>query len=100
MRTVRRTAARRLDKLVSARRKLVELEPGGHPERPLEVASAAVVELRAEGFLCPDCGGAQRCSEHRAEVVQGRSLRVVELSCRSCSAQLTLYFLIVEPLLN
>ncbi len=99
-RTLRRCGERKFDKLVSARRKLIALEPGGSPERPLEVASASVVEPRAEAFACPECGAALRCREHRAELVQGKPLRIVDLTCRTCASELTLYFRVIERVLN
>ena len=99
-RTLRRTRERELDKLASARRRLLALEPGGTPALPLEVPSAAVIELRAQSIPCPDCDGPLRVSEHRASEHSGELLRNVELACRNCGAPLTLFFRIVVPRLN
>jgi predicted RNA-binding Zn-ribbon protein involved in translation (DUF1610 family) len=99
-RTLRRNSERRQDKLSAARRKLVQLEPGGSPERPIEVASAAVVEPRAESFPCPDCGGALRSELHEVRSEGSHLLREVSLRCRVCGDPLTLYFRVAEPWLN
>jgi hypothetical protein len=99
-RTLRRQLERSADKLAEARRKLLALEPGGSPAHPLEVASAAVIERRAESFACPDCRGALRVVRHDAEEHEGRLLRPVELACRDCGAPLTLYFRVAPALLN
>lgn len=99
-RTLRRNLARSQDKLSGARRKLLALEPGGSPGRPIEVDSAAVVEPRAESFRCPDCEGALRCEDHAASREAARLVRTVALVCRDCGAPLKLYFRVVEPLLN
>lgn len=94
-RNLRRELERSDDKLARARRRLIALEPGGSPERPIDVASASVIEARAEGVACPDCAGALRVQEHGARAHQGELLRPVVLACRSCGAPLTLFFRIV-----
>ena len=94
-RSLRRSLERSEDKLAHARRRLIALEPGGSPERPIEVSSAAVIEARAESVVCPDCSGELRIAEHRAEALQDALLRVVQLKCRRCGAPLTLFFHIV-----
>jgi uncharacterized protein with PIN domain len=99
-RTERRDLASRLEKLAEARRKLIALEPGGTPERPLEVSSAAIVEPRAESFACPDCNGPMRAREHVALGSAIARVRAVTLRCRSCSASLRVYLRIVMPLLQ
>jgi len=99
-RTLRRTLERGQEKLAGARRKLLVLERGGAPERPLEVDSAAVVEPRAESFRCPDCDGPLRCEEQTVSQRDGHLVRAVDLVCRDCGSPLTLYFRVVEPLLN
>jgi predicted RNA-binding Zn-ribbon protein involved in translation (DUF1610 family) len=100
-RSERRALERRQDKLASARRKLIALEPGGSPARPIVVDSAAVVEPRAESFACPECGSSMRAEEHRAlspsEQTGYESLREVGLCCRRCGSSLRLFFRIVEP---
>ncbi|MFT3922925.1 MAG: hypothetical protein QM778_10355 [Myxococcales bacterium] len=99
-RTLRRTLERSQDKLAGSRRKLVALERGGSPERPIEVDSAAVVEPRAESFRCPDCDGPLRAEEHTAGRRESQLVRAVHLICRDCGSPLTLYFRVVGPLLN
>jgi hypothetical protein len=99
-RTLRRTHERDHDKLALARRKLLALEAGGSPSRPLEVPSAAVIERRAESVPCPDCEGALRVPAHAALRHDGELLRDVTLTCRSCGATSQLFFRIVVPRLN
>lgn len=96
-RTLRRNLERSQDKLAEARRKLLAISPGGSPELPLEVASAAVIEGRAESVPCPDCEGPLRVQEHAALEHEGTLLREVELACRRCGGPLTLFFRIVTP---
>jgi hypothetical protein len=95
-RTLRRNLERSQDKLADARRKLLAISPGGSAEQPLEVASAAVIEGRAESVPCPDCEGALRVEEHAAFEHEGALLRKVELACRRCGGPLTLFFRIVS----
>lgn len=99
-RTLRRDLERIEHKLGLSRRKLIALEPGGSPERPIVVESAAVVERRAESVPCPDCEGSMRASEHDAITHQDVLLRKVSLTCRSCGAALALFFRIAVPLAN
>ncbi|HEX6240344.1 MAG TPA: hypothetical protein VFZ61_05605 [Polyangiales bacterium] len=94
-RSLRREAERDVQKLADARRRLIALEAGGSPERPLEVESVAVIERRAESVRCPDCGEALRVADHAAREHRGALLRAVTLHCRQCGAPLTLYFRIV-----
>lgn len=91
-RTLRRNLERSADRLAQARRKLVLLEDGGTPERPIAVESAAVVEARAESVPCPDCGSALRTIEHNVIEHEGQLLRAVKLECRSCGAPLEQFF--------
>lgn len=94
-RNLRRALEREQDKLSAARRRLIKLEVGGSPERPVEVASAAVIEARAESLSCPDCAGELRTDSHEAREHEGELLREVTLVCRRCAAALTQYFRIV-----
>jgi hypothetical protein len=95
-RTKLREAARSLKKLDAARRRLFELEPGGSPERPLPVASAAVVEAHAESVACPRCGGKHEVVEHLALTIDGTRLREARLRCRQCGTTRSLWFCISE----
>ena|ERR1041384_4296707 len=95
-RTKLREAARSVQKLQDARRRLFELEPGGTPERPLLVASAAVVEAHAESVACPRCSGRHDVVEHAALTINGTRLREARLRCRQCGTTRSLWFSINE----
>jgi hypothetical protein len=75
--------------LVRDRERLAALEPGGSPEHPIELVSAAVVEIRARALSCPQCEGTYRIHDHRAP---SSGLRAVDVSCRLCGTPRTLYF--------
>jgi hypothetical protein len=94
-RTVRREQARALTRLQQDRERLFTLEPGGQPERPLEAASAAVIERQATRVPCPRCGGTQEVVEHAALIHHGVRLRETKLRCRQCGTQRSLWFKIV-----
>jgi hypothetical protein len=91
-RAERRELARTREKLARSREKLWSLETGGSPERPLDVASASVIEPRATSEPCFRCGAYPRQVEHRAETIAGRRLRVVVARCPECGALRTWYF--------
>jgi len=91
-RAERRALQREQQKLAEARAKLARLEAGGSPTRPLPVASASVVESRAEAEACLSCGAAVRAVDHRAATIEGRRLRVVETACSHCAAKRVWYF--------
>ena len=95
-RTERREAQRTLSKAQDARERLFQLEAGGSAERPLTIASAAVVETHAESVPCPRCGGRQRVSEHVAVTVAGARLREARLTCRQCGTRRSLWFRIMD----
>jgi hypothetical protein len=88
-RTARRAAERDARKLVRDREKLAELSPGGARERPIEVASAAVIEGRARSLPCPQCAGPYDLRDHRSA---GPGLRCVDVVCRQCGAPRSLWF--------
>lgn len=92
-RAERRQLDRDLEKLIDARQKLARLEPGGESLRPIEVASASVIEVRALSHRCPACDGELRVHEHRAV----RDLREVELRCKQCGRPRTLWFRVALP---
>ena len=100
LRTLERALSRVQDKLAGKREKLAILEDGGSPEHPLVVESASLVELRAEALPCLRCESAMRTREHAAEAFDGDPLRVVQLSCRVCGAERTVYFRLQPRLLN
>ena len=99
-RTERRAAERDARKLARARHELAALEPGGAPDRPIEVVSSSVIEVRAASLPCPLCGGAMRVEEQLARKIDGRSLRVVEVRCVLCGIPRSLWFRISPPLPN
>lgn len=72
--------------------------PGGSPNHPIEVASAAVIEPRAASLPCPRCGSPAHVDEHRVEAADGgggeRRLRVTEMRCGTCGHRRPLYFMV------
>jgi hypothetical protein len=96
-RTERREVERAAVKLAEARLKLALLEPGGSPERPIEVTSASIVEPHAAGLACAACGGSTRVEEHAAVTSSdangiSRSLRVAHVRCTRCSVERDIFF--------
>ncbi len=83
------------DELARARRQLLELSPGGTRQRPLEVSSAAVIEPKAEGTLCPRCSDHFEVEGHEAPFGQG--VREVKVHCRFCDERRSLWFRINAP---
>jgi len=100
LRTANRELERKLEKLYEARQKLAELDPGGSPERPLDVSSASVVQARAEAQHCLRCNLPMRCDEHTTFAGPHGLLRLAKLDCRGCGATRDLYLRIVGSLLN
>jgi ribosomal protein S27AE len=92
-RTEARERERALRKLVRDREKLAALSAGGSAEHPIQVASAAVVEVRVRHLACPQCGGDYRVADHRAPA---SGLRSVEVACVRCGVARTLWFRIVS----
>jgi hypothetical protein len=99
-RALRRERERELRRDVRERERLAELAPGGGPDRPIDVPSAAVVEVRAASTRCVLCGGELSVVEHRAERQGDDSLRAVAAACRQCHARRTLWFRLAPPLPN
>jgi hypothetical protein len=94
----RRALVRKHDKLARDLDRLARLEPGGAPERPLEVVSPALVEVTVRGTPCPICGGELRLDEHVAETIGGARLRVARARCAMCGAPRALYFKVTTAL--
>ena len=92
-RTQRRIDERAARKLVQDREKLFALLPGGARARPIEVDSAAVIEVRTHALPCPQCEGRYRIREH-VSIASG--LRRVDVTCRQCGAPRSLWFRIVS----
>jgi len=99
-RTLRREQDRAIDRLKDDRERLFTLEPGGSTERPLDAASAAVIESHALSVPCPLCGANHELVEHSAHVKNGVRLRETKLRCRQCGSKRSLWFKIVGPSLN
>lgn len=68
--------------------------PGGSPEHPIEVASAAVIEPRATSLPCPRCGGPAHVDEHEVEGHGTERLRVTRMRCGTCGHRRPLYFML------
>ncbi len=92
-RVAKREAERAAKKLVQDREKLALLSPGGSRERPIEITSSAVIEVRVENLPCPQCEGHYRVREHEAPAP---ALRRVDVTCRTCAAPRSLWFRIVS----
>ncbi len=88
-RAERREAERRAEKLARSRLKLSALEPGGAPDRPIDVSSASVIEPHATSLPCPACGASGvRLEEHAAE----QGLRVARVRCARCGTARAIWF--------
>jgi hypothetical protein len=97
-RTVRREATRNLVALGRDRERLFVREPGGAPERPIDVESASVVESRARATPCPLCEGEHDVVEHASVSGPAGRLREAKLACRKCGSKRSLFFRL--PVLN
>jgi len=93
----RRAQARAREQLARELERLASLEPGGAPERPIDIDSPALVEMRAVASTCPLCSGAVKLEEHAARTIDGARLRVATVSCTSCGARRERYFRLVAP---
>lgn len=83
--------------LVRDRERLAHLSAGGSPQHPIAVTSAAVVEVRVNALLCPQCGAGYQLRDHRAPA---SGIRAVDVRCRQCSVARTLWFRLVEDAPN
>jgi hypothetical protein len=99
-RSARRAALRAADKLLAQRERLFLLEPGGSPERPIEVESPSVVELKAAAFTCPRCEVNVRVETHRAPSVDGMRLREADVRCPRCGQRRSIWFRLAGPSSN
>lgn len=96
-RTPRERTQRRAGRaLAEAKERLFQLELGGTPARPIEVASASVIEPHALSMPCPRCDGTHDLVEHAAITVDGVRLREVRLACRQCGSRRAVYFRLRE----
>ena len=100
-RTERREREREAVKLAKARLKLAALEPGGAPDRPIDVESASTIEVHARSSPCASCGNhGVRVEEHTAENIGERRLRVVAVMCPRCGVRRDVYYRIGSSLLS
>jgi hypothetical protein len=99
-RTLRRIQERRLRKLAAERMALAAVEAGGNAGRPIELASAAIVESRAAALGCAVCAGALRSLSQDALMVDGVSLRRVRARCVECEMEREVWLRIVTPMAN
>jgi hypothetical protein len=99
-RSVARKAAASAEKLVTLRERLALYAPGGTPELPIAVDSAAVIELRAVREPCVACAAPLRVLVHVVAEGEGGLVRQVDLACTRCGRTLTRYFVVKAPLLH
>jgi hypothetical protein len=99
-RTQLRVESRRDAKAVRDRQRLATLEPGGTPERPLEVVTASLVEPKARAIRCPVCRGSVRVAEHAARTLGGVPLRLAHVACPMCGHARVIYFVVRPRLPN
>jgi hypothetical protein len=94
----RRAAERDAVDRARKRVQMAKEQPGGHPGRPIAVASAAVIEARARAVPCAVCQAALDLDAHEATTHDGLSLRRVRLVCKECHTPRELWFHIEPPL--
>ncbi|HEX2658531.1 MAG TPA: hypothetical protein VHU40_09670 [Polyangia bacterium] len=99
-RTQRRAAEEARRRLETKLGRLAEALPGGSPERPLQVVSASVIEVRAKALPCLVCQGELELTAHTAAGSAADPLRCVELLCRSCRRTRRAWFRVARPLAN
>lgn len=80
------------EKLAEARRKLLDLEPGGTPARPVEVGTPAVIEPMATSIHCPACDEPFEVESHDAHADGHTRLREAHVRCRACGERRSLWF--------
>jgi hypothetical protein len=99
-RAQRRADSRRDAKVVRDRERLAALEPGGTPERPIEVTTASLVEPKARATPCPICSDSVRVTDHTASTISGVPLRLAHVFCPMCGHARVVYFAVRPPLPN
>jgi len=93
-RTARRAREQQVKKLVRVTEKLAHASAGGSKDRPIEVSSSTVVEIRVHAMRCPQCDGSYALVDHRSA---GQGIRPVDVRCNVCSTARTLWFQIALP---
>jgi len=96
-RTVERRKRTADEKLVRARSKLYDLEPGGAETRPIDVSTPALVEPKARAIVCPRCDEPFDVETHEAHTDEHGRLREAKLRCRTCGERRSAWFRIVAP---
>jgi hypothetical protein len=96
-RTIQRQARVASEKLANARNRLLDLGPGGSAEHPVDVATASLVEPKAEGVSCPRCEAPFAVEAHEAVTTPQGRLRQVTVHCKTCGFRRPLWFRIVAP---
>lgn len=96
-RTLERIRRAADDKLARAKRKLLDLEPGGTEAHPLEVSTASVIEPKARSVRCPRCDEPFQLESHVAHGDERGRLREVRLECRLCGERRSMWFRISAP---
>ena len=91
-RGARRARARAHEELVRDLERLVQLAPGGSPERPRPIASPAQVDVIANATPCPLCEAPHRLEEHASETIGGVRLRVARVACTGCGVRRAYWF--------
>lgn len=99
-RKARREQDRELRKEIARIERAARELPGGAADHPIDVASAAVVELKARAAPCLRCGGELELRHDRAASTPRGILREIELTCRLCHAPRTLWFRVAPQVVN
>jgi hypothetical protein len=85
------------EKLIRAKTTLLDLEPGGRANHPIDVTTAAVIEPKARSVACPRCDEPFDVESHEALTNEDGRLREVKLRCRTCGTTRSLWFRISAP---
>ena len=88
-----REQQRALRKSVRQLERLAAEMPGGSPERPIDVASASVVETKARAVPCLQCQAVEMeiRGDHATSTARG-VLRELAMVCRRCHAARAVWF--------
>jgi hypothetical protein len=88
-----REQQRALGKSVRQLERLAAEMPGGSPERPIDVASASVVETKARAIRCVQCDAIEmELRGDRATSTARGVLRELAMVCRQCHAPRAVWF--------
>ncbi|HSS40542.1 MAG TPA: hypothetical protein VLT58_17385 [Polyangia bacterium] len=99
-RKLRREQERQLRKQVARVERDARGLPGGAADNPIDVGSAAVVEIKARATPCLRCGGELDVRRDQAASTPRGVLRELDLVCRSCHAPRTLWVRIAPAVVN